>query len=236
MENKQRKELLEKAKDFFRKNVVEAHVNAGLDRASQLKEYNVNPFLFKYLANFLRGNDNPRSIAEALIYPRILGSSITTIFGTHWQAIIAELFEGMGSVTHGIDIEYIDAIDGRKKYCQIKSGPNTINKDDITTILNHFRDIRGLARVNRLNIGLDDLVVGVLYGTTDELSNHYNTINKTHPVYVGQDFWHRITGDENFYFELIESIGNVAKEVDASEKLEEAIVKLTQEVKAFLEE
>ncbi|CAN5400447.1 hypothetical protein BH09BAC1_BH09BAC1_02810 [soil metagenome] len=236
MNQEKRLEILEKAKDFFRKNVVEAHINAGLERASQLDEYNVNPFLFKYLANFLRGNDSPRSIAEALIYPRILGSSITTIFGTHWQAIIAELFEGMGSVTHGIDIEYIDALDGKKKYCQIKSGPNTINKDDITTILNHFKDIRGLARVNKLSIGIDDLVVGVLYGTPAELSNHYNTINKTHPVFVGQEFWYRITGDENFYFELIESIGSVAKEVDASKKLEEAIEKLTQEVKAFLEE
>jgi hypothetical protein len=51
--------------------------------------------------------------------------------------MIPEIFEGMmGSVVHGIDIEFIDAIDGRKKYCQLKSGPSTINKDDVVTIIN----------------------------------------------------------------------------------------------------
>jgi hypothetical protein len=28
----------------------------------------------------------------------------------------------------GIDIEFIDAIDGRRKYCQAKLGPNTITR------------------------------------------------------------------------------------------------------------
>ena len=99
-------------------------------------------FLYKYLAKFLTGNDDAESIAKALIYPRILGSSITTSFGMQVQKQITTLFPGFGSTTSGIDIEFVDAIDGRKKYCQLKAGPNTINKDDIKTVVDHFKSIR----------------------------------------------------------------------------------------------
>lgn len=50
----------------------------------------------------------------------------------------------MGSVGGGIDIEFVDSFDDRKKYCQLKSGPNTINKDDVITIKNHFQGIKTL--------------------------------------------------------------------------------------------
>jgi len=71
MNENQRILFLEKAKEFFRNEIVEAHIKVGCKKAKRLSNYNVNPFLFKYLANFLKGNDNPRSIAEALVLPRI---------------------------------------------------------------------------------------------------------------------------------------------------------------------
>ena len=194
------------------------------------KEYNVNPFLFKYLANFLTGNDDPQSIARALVLPRVLGSSITTSFGMKIQNLISSLFEGLGSTTQGIDIEFIDAIDGRKKYCQLKAGPNTINHDDVTTIVNHFNGVRNLARTNNLNVGINDMIVGVVYGDQNELSSHYNRLNENYPVYIGQDFWHRLTGKEDFYLDLIDAIGDVALEVDASQVIEDTISKLEIEI------
>tara|TARA_R110001592_G_scaffold53528_1_gene164106 strand:+ start:418 stop:663 length:246 start_codon:yes stop_codon:yes gene_type:complete len=78
------------------------------------------------------------------------------------QKLISELFEGFGSTTPGIDIEFIDSIDGRKKYCQLKSGPNTINHDDVETIFGHFKGTINLARTNNLNIGINDMIVGVI--------------------------------------------------------------------------
>lgn len=75
-----------------------------------------------YLANFLTGNSSPKSIAKALIYPRILGTSITTSFGTNIQKFTNDVLDAFGSTTPGIDIEFIDRIDGHKKYCQMKSG------------------------------------------------------------------------------------------------------------------
>lgn len=232
MEEARRIELILKAKDFFRREIVDSHINTAIENASKLTEYNVNPFLFKYLANFLKGNSSSRSIAEALIYPRLLGSSITTSFGMKVQKLISELFEGFGSTTSGIDIEFIDGIDGRRKYCQVKAGPRTINHDDVETVIGHFQGIKNLARTNNLNIGLTDLIVGVIYGDQAELSSHYRKINQQFPVYAGKDFWHRLTGKEDFYLELIEAIGDVAREVDGSTKLNEAIEKLASQIES----
>jgi hypothetical protein len=230
MNNQERERILQNAKDFFREQIVQTHIDGACKRASSLKEYNVNPFLFKYLANFLKGNDDPNSIARALVLPRVLGSSITTSFGMKIQSLISSLFEGLGSTTKGIDIEFIDAIDGRKKYCQLKAGPNTINHDDVTTIVNHFNGVRNLARTNNLNVGIHDMIVGVVYGDPDELSSHYNRINENYPVYIGQNFWHKLTGKENFYLDLIDAIGDVALEVDASQVIEDTIAKLAIEI------
>jgi hypothetical protein len=230
MEENRRKQIIESAKNFFREEIVQNHINGACNRASKLSEYNINPFLFKYLANFLTGNDNPESIAKALVLPRILGASINTSFGMKIQTLISTLFEGLGSTTQGIDIEFIDAIDNRKKYCQLKAGPNTINKDDVTTIINHFQGVRNLARTNNLNVGINDMIVGIVYGETSEISSHYKKIGESFPVIIGKDFWHRLTGQENFYFQLIDAIGEVALEVDASNIVQETIDKLAIEI------
>ncbi len=132
---------MKQQKSFFRTELFNSHLDSGCKKASKLKSYNINPFLIKYLAFFLEGNDNPKSIAKALILPRILGTSINTSFGNKIQKMINVLFEGYGSVVSGIDIEFIDAIDGRKKYCQVKAGPETINKDDVETISSHFNAV-----------------------------------------------------------------------------------------------
>jgi hypothetical protein len=230
MDEQARVRILKKAKEFFRDEIVKSHVRQACKNAGKLTSYNINPFLIKYLANFLKGNSDPRSIAEALIYPRVLGSSITTSFGMRVQKLISKLFEGFGSTTPGIDIEFVDELDGRKKYCQLKSGPNTINHDDVETIFNHFQATVNLARTNNLDIGLNDLIVGVLYGEEKELSSHYAKIGQRFPVYIGQSFWYRLTGKEDFYFDLIDAFGEVALEVDGTRQLEGAIRQLSFEI------
>lgn len=226
-------EIIEKAKDFFKKEIVPSHVK-NTKKLKNLKEFNLNPFLDKYKASFLTGNDDPVSIAKALVYPRVLGTSINTTFGNKLQKFCSEVLEGFASTTSGIDIEFIDKIDGRRKYCQVKTGPNTINKDDVETIKNHFAGVKNLARTNNLNIGLNDLVVGVLYGTPDELSSHYKKINEEYPVLVGQEFWHRLTGVEDFYQRLTDAIGDVATEFDSSKLIEEVIEALAEEIEKTL--
>lgn len=218
MTNKDKDSIIERGKEYFRKIIIPAHLK-GIENLS-LKDFNINPFLINYLAAFLCGNTKSKSLAKALVYPRVLGTSINTSFGANIQFFIAGLKEitSSGSAVPGIDIEFKDALDGRTKYCQCKAGPQTINRDDIDTILGHFKNFKGVARQNRLRVADDDLIVGVLYGERQSLSANYKTINTTYPVYCGADFWEHLTGDNRFYHRLTKAFGEVVEENDTAEK------------------
>lgn len=222
-------QILSDAKEWFKESFAKSHI-ANTEKLIDPNEFNINHFTAVYLANFLTGNSDPESIAKALLYPRVLGTSVTTIFGTGIQKFTNDVLGTFGSTTNGIDIEFVDQIDGHRKYCQLKSGPNTINKDDVETIAGHFTDVIHLSRTNNLRIAHEDLIVGVIYGTPDDLSNFYRKITRVHhyPVFIGQEFWHRLTGDQDFYDDLLSAIGSVATEADFSKEFAEVIRTLAQ--------
>lgn len=232
MTEQQKQAIIESGKNYFRSKIIPSHIN-NLEKI-HLSSFNVNPFLINYLAAFLCGNTEPESLAKALLYPRILGSSINTSFGQNIQVFISQISEitGNASGIDGIDIEFIDAIDGRKKYCQCKAGPQTINKDDVVTILGHFKKLTGKARLDRLAIQIDDMIVGVLYGEQHDLSANYKTIAAAYPVYCGADFWEHLTGDRNFYNRLAKAFGEVVEEenIDGSQLILKKIKELATEI------
>lgn len=221
--------ILNKAKEWFKSSIVKNHKKNTI-KLSNIKEFNINPFLIGYLSNFLEGNSEPESIAKALIYPKVLGTSINTSFGTNIQKFTTEVLSSFSSTTSGIDIEFIDQIDNEKKYCQLKAGPNTINKDDVETISSHFKSIKNLARTNNMKLGFHNLIVGVIYGKEEELSAHYKRITKEYDfdVIIGEEFWYRLTGDKDFYSDLIKAIADVAVEADFKEDLENIIKNLAK--------
>lgn len=229
MDINEKQHILIKAKQWFRQSIAENHIKNALKLESADK-FDINPFLAVYLANFLSGNSDPKNIAKALLYPRVLGTSISTSFGTQIQRFAHEVLDSFGSTTAGIDIEFMDLLDGQKKYCQLKSGPNTINKDDVETIAGHFKGVIQLGRTNGVRITHDDMIVGVIYGGASNLNSHYHRISKQYdyPVYAGKDFWHRLTGDESFYENLIESIGEVAVEADFAKEFDALVMKLAK--------
>lgn len=232
MTEQERQEILARSKEFFRNRVADNHIR-NTRKLTDISKFNINPFTLRYLSNFAFGNNTPENMAKALLYPRILGTSISTTFGTQLQFFCNEVLTSYASTTSGIDIEFIDALDGRRKYCQVKAGPNTINHDDITTVMNHFTAIRNLARTNRMTDfnPLFDCVVGVFYGTEEELSASYRTIAREYPVYIGQYFWHRLTGDENFYFDLINAFAEVAAEMDSTDLINNVLESLAQQIR-----
>ncbi len=229
MTDLERQEILSKAKLFFRNRIAENH-KVNTEKLTSLNKFNINPFTHKYLAQFSFGDASPESMAKALLYPRVLGTSISTTFGTQLQYFCNEVLSSYASTTSGIDIEFIDALDGRHKYCQIKAGPTTINHDDVDTIKRHFTAIRNLARTNHLDLNITDCIVGVFYGTPDSLSASYKKIDEEYPVYVGVEFWHRLTGDAAFYDDLINAFAEVAAEMDSSAMLQHVVEKLAQEI------
>lgn len=232
MTEEQKISIIESGKQYFREIIIPNHVK-GLKNL-RLKDFKINPFLVNYLAAFLCGNTEPESLAKALVYPRILGTSISTSFGQNIQIFISSLAQITGSASgiDGIDIEFIDALDGRKKYCQCKAGPQTINKDDVATILGHFTHLQNKARLDRLDVNITDMIVGVLYGEPNELSGNYKNIDKTCPVYCGAEFWEHLTGDTHFYHRLAKAFGEVVEEdkIDGSHLILNKIKEIAKEI------
>lgn len=224
--------IIENGKDYFRKIIIPNHLKSL--KKLKLKDFNVNPFLIHYLASFLCGDTSAESLAKALIYPRILGTSINTSFGQNIQTFISGLEEvtGCASGIEGIDIEFIDAIDHRRKYCQCKAGPQTINKDDVATILGHFKYLLNKSRLDKMNLHVDDLIVGVLYGEKSRLSANYKMIDSHYPVFCGAEFWERLTGDPCFYYRLSKAFGEVVEEegIDDSEYINNKIDEIAKEI------
>lgn len=232
MTDDQKQRIIESGKEFFRNNIIPNHLKNL--RSIRLKDFKINPFLVNYLAAFLCGDTKPESLAKALLYPRILGTSINTSFGQNIQIFISSLAEvaGKASGIDGIDIEFEDALDGRLKYCQCKAGPQTINKDDVATILGHFTRLQNKARLDRLAIQIDDMIVGILYGEPNEISGNYRNIDKTCPVYCGAEFWEHLTGDKQFYYRLSKAFGEVVEEdgIDSSRIISEKVKELAKEI------
>lgn len=226
--------IIVSGKDYFRTIIIPNHIKQ-LEKL-HLRDFNVNPFLVNYLAAFLCGDTSPQSIAKALLYPRVLGTSINTSFGQNIQKFIStiEQITGCASGIDGIDIEFVDALDGRIKYCQLKAGPQTINKDDIATILGHFKHLIGKARIDKIPLQIDDLIVGVLYGDERLLSANYKAIGAHYPVYCGAEFWYRLTGDKDFYFRLSKAFGEVVDEegIDGSQLISQKVIELAEEILA----
>lgn len=229
--------VLNQAKDWFKNKIIKGHINRTEELIDPGK-FQINPFIAPYLSAFLTGSVTNDGIARTLVYARILGTSISTSFGQNLQSFISDvLVNAFGSIVSGIDIKFTDKIDGREKYAQLKLGPNTINADDVTTIHNHFRDIRNLARTNQVQLNATDLIIGVMYGEENDLSSHYKCLRDEHnyPIFVGNDFWHRLTGDEDFFSKLIQAIAETLNEVNSSEIIESVIEKLasTKEIQAL---
>ena len=230
MTEAQKEAIIKSAKDFFRTLIIPKHLTNL--RNLKLSSFDINPFLINYLAAFLCGDTSPLSIAKALVYPRILGTSINTSFGQNTQIFISSLSEIIGNASgiDGIDIEFIDAIDGRRKYCQCKAGPNTINKYNVATILGHFRKLIGKARLDRIPLQTDDMIVGVLYG--DKISGNYKLIEQAYPVYYGAGFWLHLTGDDGFYYRLAKAFGEVVEEenINGKELIENKVQDIADEI------
>ena len=224
-----RNEIIEKAKIWMRDSLIESH-RRNTEKLVDIDELNINPFLLPYLGNFLEGNTNPETLAKVLLYPRILGTSIATSFGTQMQRFITTVLDGFGSTTEGIDIEFIDYLDNRRKYAQLKSGPNAINKDDVTTIKTHFKSLINRARTNNLSIQHGDLVFCLLYGEEREKNTFIQSLEEDYTVYMGQVFWTRFTGDETFYRRLSSAMAEVANDVDMKHVVESVIKELAPKV------
>lgn len=225
-------ELIEIVTAYFENKIFFNHKKNVIKTHSKLKSYKINPIVVKYLSKILEDDFTPIGIAKALYYPRVLGTSINTSFGTRIQNMFVELGLAQGSLIKGMDIEFKDKIDGRKKWCQLKSGPNTINSEDVNPILKKFSTVANIARTNFIDLNNSDLILGILYGDENQLSQHYRKIDNTYPVIIGKEFWHRITGYEEFYNNLVLKLDNTIINLNNENFFEQGYLALAKEIEA----
>lgn len=230
MEQDRKKKLLESAKKWWKKNVIESH-KTKTKKLSSSDKFSINPFLVIYLANFLDGKNDAKSIAKSLIYPRALGTSPNTIFGTEFQKMLVDIFDEIdGSTVKGIDIEYTDRTDGRRKYCQIKAGPNVINYDDVSTIKDHFKKAAALARTNSVDAKHEDFQLCILYGEPNQKSNFIKKVEEDYTVLIGKEFWQRAIGDGGFYKDLFVALKEVSEKCNCKKLVADTVNDLSKDI------
>lgn len=228
----QRDDLIESILNYIERKVFIQHINNATKKHSRLSSYKLNPIILRYLSNILANDYTPEGVAKALYYPRVLGTSMTTTFGSVLQKMLCELKLVTPSLIPGMDIEFVDKLDGRLKWCQLKSGPNTLNSKDVNPMIEEFEKTIRLAKQNGLrDFNNNDFIVGILYGYRQQLSQHYKKIDEKFPVYIGNEFWDRITGFEKFYDSLINSLERDIKELEAHKKINDGYEKLLAEIK-----
>ena len=195
------------------------------------ENHNINPYLVAYKSAALTGGKTPEGIAEALITLSWLGQGLSTSFGMLFQTHLTNILQDVyGSTTSGIDLEFLDHFDGRKKYAQIKLGPDTINSDDVVTIDNHFKTIKRLARTNNVALQNNDLVIGIIYGSHGQLNANYVALKDlNYELYVGDEFFEHVTGVPDLGSQLIEAAVRASKTVNVHSLLEAAIDTLSKD-------
>ena len=223
--------VLDAAKTWFEEKIIASHLKNTL-KLTNIDEFNINPFTVWYLAKFVDNEVTAKSIAKALIFPRVLGVSIATSLGTNLQRFITDtLVTAYGSAASGMDIDFTDRLDGLQKYAQIKLGPNTINKDDVKTINDKFNSVQNLLKANGKSLSKSHFVIGIMFGEDHELNNWYRQLRDDHgwELYIGEQFWWRLTGDEFFLERLIDVIRKSTENAAASSAIETAIDKLSRD-------
>ena len=235
MKKEQKQAIIESGKQYFRSIIIPNHLK-NLDKL-HLSSFDLNPFFINYVTTLIEEDSQFIGLAKALVYPYIFDRVIDESGGQEVQSLVSQLQEVTCGVSsfEGIDFEFVDAIDGCRKYCQFKAGVKTIVREDIAAILCHFKP---LISQPSLDLQFEDLVVGVLYGDKVDLSAYYKSIDTHYPVLCGSDFWLHLTGDKNFYNRLLKAMGGVLDEGDfeGSDLIHDSIEEIAEEIRQYVME
>lgn len=169
--------------------------------------------------------DTPEALLRYRLAQHLERGSVTAM-GTVLQGI-AKVISGSASGVAGADIEVLHG--GRRYYIQVKSGPDTANKDiaqNIGTLLNSAR-ARDPASI---------CVLGVCYARPEQISNIAKSelLARGVGLKVGREFWEFISGDPNCLGEVLELAGEAAEgrvpgEATFAERVERKVGELTRE-------
>ncbi|MFH1199580.1 MAG: PmeII family type II restriction endonuclease [Candidatus Micrarchaeota archaeon] len=162
-----------------------------------------NPYLYK-----AKNLVTAQGLVETLLDAK-LSSSEEEIFGEFLESLalfVAQKRVGAEkSSAHGIDFEYTAG--GTRHLVAVKSGLNWGNSSQWTALHNDFNTAEKILRQSE-HITSVKKALGICYGKAK------TTTRKGVLQVCGQNFWFMITGDEDFYKEIVEPLGHKAKELN----------------------
>ncbi len=193
--------------DYIGQNIIQPFYQLRLDRLNELKLNDVlkrkTPYLFK-AKNITTAQDLVTEILQAH-----LSSQEETVFGNYLEDlaifVCSKEYNGFKSSTPGIDLELEK--NGTRYIIAIKSGPNWGNSSQIAKMkLDFSRAIKVLHQ----NPAIKNIVAinGGCYGKDSRPDKgDYQKL-------CGQAFWAFISGDDELYVQIIEPLGEKAKQKD----------------------
>ncbi len=186
-----------------------------------------NPYLFK-AKYILAADEIVTQLADAYI-----SSSEEGIFGDWLEGLAifinSKVYGGWKSTAKGIDLEFDK--DNIRNIVTIKSGPNWGNSSQLEKMKADFNTAKRILRTSNSNIQIT-CINGCCYGKDN------NPDKGAYFKYCGQRFWEFIGGNENIYTDIVEPLGNKAKERndDFKEKYAAMLNRFTKEfVETFCE-
>ena len=211
--------------------VIIANNKNNLDGLRTSGAFTINPYLPRYISLATTGDITAEGIARSLVFSRAFVTSLNTSFGDRLQIFISDQIKQVaGSLIKGIDIEFDDCIDKKRKYAQIKAGPNTINGEDVEPIFKMFNGIKNKAKRDGNPITDDQLMIGVIYGSDTSLNSHYKKLKGLNiPVHVSDNFWERLTGEKNFEQRLVDACVRATKAANVKGLLDQVVLDLAQD-------
>jgi hypothetical protein len=160
-----------------------------------------NPYLFKAKYT-LTSEQIIRGITDAHI-----SSNEETLFGDWLEGLAIfvnqKVYGGRKSGISSIDLEFDK--DNIRYIVSIKSGPNWGNSRQLAKMKTDFVSAKRTLRTSSSNL-IVIAVNGCCYGKEN------NQDKGDYFKYCGQEFWSFISGNENLYLEIIDPLGNKARE------------------------
>jgi len=200
--------------------LLDSFYQRRIDKISKLKLREAltrkNPYLYKAI-----GVENPEQIVREILNA-YTSSSDEGIFGDEFfENLAIKVSGGRKAELEGVDL--IEEDDTIFKAIAVKSGTNVFNADSRKRQAQNFKSLRG--RMNKQKKYFDP-VVGYCYGK--KFSNgergEFREIS-------GQVFWEELTGNPNFYIEIIQIMNSKPKQhLQAYNKeFEDAVKRFTVE-------
>lgn len=196
---------------FYHERLMYLRCNMTLEYILSRK----NPYLLK-AKNISSSDELVRSIVEAF-----LSSQEETMFGNKLESfaiyVSSKLDGGFKSDLPSIDLEF--ERDDNYYVVGIKSGTNWANSDQAVKMKDNFKTAREyLTKIKGVEKNIM-AVNGCIYGKEAKLfKENRNDPEKSFYRVAGQDFWRFISGDNEFYKEIIKPIEEEAQERDRAFK------------------